>query len=161
MGSTPVIRLGPAGTQFLTLATAPGNVRNVSCPVDQEIRKLPPSQISQSMTGYPPIAVAAGPNPHRQLWLSNDGRPSTSVHRRLQRRELPSQQSVPVTKPSLTGRDLTGRSGSPAYIRCRDIEGPLTGTEMPKSRPPLTLPVRLSPSQYCKILLTPSDFVAL
>jgi len=84
----------------------------VSCPAGREITKLPLSQISQSMTGYPPIAVAAGSNPHRQLWLSNDGRPSTSVHRRLQRRELPSQQSVPVTDLPLTGGRLTGSSVS-------------------------------------------------
>jgi len=62
------------------------------------------SQISQSMAGYTPIAVTAGSNPHRQLWLSNDVRPSTSIHRRLQRRELPSQQSVPVTKQPFTRR---------------------------------------------------------
>jgi hypothetical protein len=39
----------------------------VSVLAGQEIRKLPLSQISQSMTGYPPIAVTAGSNLHRPL----------------------------------------------------------------------------------------------
>ena len=52
-------------------------------------------------------AAALAPSSSRPLIT-----PSTSVHRRLRRRGLPSQQSVLVTHRSLTGGHLTGSSGS-------------------------------------------------
>jgi hypothetical protein len=50
-----------------TLATKPGDGRCVSVAADQEVRKLPLSQISQSMSGYRPTAAVIRPNPHRPL----------------------------------------------------------------------------------------------
>ena len=137
-----------------TLATKPGDGRCVSFPAGRQIRKLPLSQISQSMTGNQPVAVVSGPDPKRLLRPSSrpsPSTPSTSVHRRLRRRGLPSQQSAPVTDRSLTGRGLNGRCGSLAYIRCREIEGPLTRKREFKSQLLLTLSSRLSLSRYNSI----------
>ena len=41
--------------------------RSVLFPAGRDIRKLPLSQISQSMAGNQPIAVIAGPDPQRPL----------------------------------------------------------------------------------------------
>ena len=87
----------------------------VSVAAAQEIRKLTLSQICRPTPANQPIAVVAGPEPERPLRPKFGRSPSTlstSVHRRLRRRGLPSQQSAVVTKQPFTGRHLSHRSGS-------------------------------------------------
>ena len=101
--------------RFERPVTPPGSVSIVSVAAAQEIRKLTLSQICRPTPANQPIAVVARPEPERPLrpkFGRSPSTPSTSVHRRLRRRGLPSQQSVPVTNRSLDGRGRDGSSES-------------------------------------------------
>ena len=110
--------LNPA--RFERPVTRPGNVSIVSVPAGRETTKLPLSQISQSMTGYPPIAVAAGSNTHRQLWPKFGRSPHlrcilTRVALRSNRR--PFQMSAMRMKLPVVAQLATDRSWPVARVQ--------------------------------------------